>query len=368
VSEQISGFKQLLISVALVLAGAGAWYMQDAIKMSIGLSSEQHTARSGQRSSGVPVIVAPVTFASDQLQLRAVGTGRALRSVSLRTEAAGKIVELAILPGARFRTGDALLKLEDTDQRLAVEIARARLKESQRALRRAETLGDSGTTALARVQQLRTEAEIAKLELDRAEDALSDRVLRAPFDGVSGLATVEVGAWVDSDVDVASFDDRTVLLVEFDMPEALLPRIELGMPVAAVTASAPDQRLSGEIAAIDSRITASSRTTKVRVSIPNPDDRLRPGASFTVILNLPGKTYPAVPELSLQFSRGSLFVWRVKGDQAEQVEVTMQRRQAGTVLVDGPLAAGDLVVVEGTQRLERGKKIMILDTQAKPTS
>ena len=90
---------------------------------------------------------------------------------------------------------------------------------------------------------------------------------------------------------------------------------------------------------------------------------MRPGASFTVTLQLPGKTYPLVPELAVQFSRGTLHVWRIRNEKAEQVEIAMIRRQSGAVLVDGPLEAGDLVVVEGTQRLNDGAAVTVLDQE-----
>ena len=156
------------------------------------------------------------------------------------------------------------------------------------------------------------------------------------------------------------------MLVEFDLPEALLARVREDMPVTATTPSSPQNSYSGRVVALDSRIVASSRTAKARVAIENERDALRPGASFTINLELPGETYPLVPELAVQFSKGALHVWRVRDGKAERVEVAMVRRQSGSVLVDGPLQKGDLVVVEGTQRLNNGEAVTVLGAEDGP--
>lgn len=159
---------------------------------------------------------------------------------------------------------------------------------------------------------------------------------------------------------MADFHDRSALYVDVALPEALLTRLKIGAPARLTTPSAPGRVFAGRIAEIDSRIDPASRTVALRVEAPNEDDLLRPGASFSVSLDLAGERYPAAPELAIQFSRGSLFVWRVVEGVAERVEVRLVRRRAGRVLVDAPLAAGDLVVIEGAQRLSPGETVEVL--------
>lgn len=360
---QVSAWKQAAMAACLIGVAALAWQNRGRIEAILGIP-EQGGAQSVRRDVGVPVIVAPVQTAGDDLALEAVGTGRAQKSVALRSETEGKVVEMPLEAGGRYAAGDVLLRLDDSSQRLAVELAETRLAEAERVRSRFQRLEDSGTAAMARLDETRTAAEIARIELETAREALEDRVLRAPFDGVAGLSEIEVGDWVDSGVEIAGFDDRSVLLVGFDLPEALIARIRPGITVTATTPAVPGRRFEGSIAAIDSRIAADSRTARVRVAIPNPEDMLRPGASFTVRVELPGETYPVVPELALQFARGELYAWRIRDDAAERVEVRLVRRLEGEVLVEGPLEEGDLVVIEGAQRLAPGEVVTVVKTSA----
>ncbi len=355
-------WKQTLTSLLILGATAILALQSDDVRNAMGLSAEATGAATTQRSRGgaVPVIVSPVTRGENSLVFNAVGTGKAQRSIMLTTEDSGKIVSMNLAAGTRFNEGDVLLQLEDREQKLAVELAKARKAQADRVLQRFQSLRQSGNAAIAQLDEVTLAADVARIELDQAMEALENRVLRAPFTGYSGLPLVEEGARVDTETEIASFDDRETLLVEFDLPEALTSRVAPQASVAASTPSLPNETFEGRVVTIDSRITAETRTARARVAIDNSSDALRPGASFTINLSLPGKTYPMVPELAVQFSKGALHVWRIKDEQVERVTVTMVQRKDGLVLVDGPLAEGDLVVVEGTQRLSDEKPVTIV--------
>ncbi|NJM35405.1 MAG: efflux transporter periplasmic adaptor subunit, partial [Rhodomicrobium sp.] len=86
-------------------------------------------------------------------------------------------------------------------------------------------------------------------------------------------------------------------------------------------------------------------------------DVLREGMSFIVSLTLSGETFPAIPELALLWQRDGAYVWRIAGNKAENVRVGVVKRANGEILVDAPLKMGDLVAVEGTQRLREGREV-----------
>lgn len=352
-------WRQLLLAALIAGLAYFVWTNEGKVRDFFGLAAEE-VPRYNRAATATPVIAAKVGEAEDQLTYELVGTGRALRSVMLRSKGAGLVTSASFSAGAEFASGDVLMTLDDHDQRNALALAEARLAEAQRVLERQEKLVSIGASTGARVDEARTAAEIAVLEVEAARRALDDRTMRAPFDGVTGLAQVDTGDRVESDASIASFDDNSAVLVEFELPEALLSRITSGMDVSASTPSWPDRRFNGEVSAIDTRVDPESRTARVRILLPNDEGLLRPGGSFTVRLELPGETYPTVPELALQFSQGGLRVWRIEGDQVQPVDLRMVRRRAESVLVDGELVPGDTIVIEGTQRLSAGRKVQIV--------
>ena len=185
----------------------------------LGLASEG--AKGGRPTSANPVIVASVSEARDDLTFDLVGTGRANRSVMIRAKGSGAVMEANLAAGGRLQAGDIAIRLDDEAERNQLALAEARLEDAQTILERQEKLIASGVATTARVDEARTAARIAALEVEDARRALADRIVRAPFDGVSGLPMVEVGDRVEADEELASFDDMSALLVEFDLPEAL---------------------------------------------------------------------------------------------------------------------------------------------------
>lgn len=360
--KSIAVVKQIFICILVLVVAGAVWTSRDRIA---GLwptaSAENGRAETGD--GGTPVIVALAEPARDDVSFSAIGTGFAMKSVTIRAPASGLVAELNIAPGREFTEGDVLLRLDDADQRLAVNLAEARLERARSDRERFEQLQTTGAAATIRLEDAQTAYTVAAIELEQSIAELEDRVIVAPFDGISGLAAVEVGDRIALSDPVASFDDRSSLLVEFDLPEALLFRVAPGLSVTASTPALPNRDFDGRVSAVDSRLDAASRTARVRAIIENDEDLLRPGASFAVRLDLPGPEYVSVPELALQFSDGSLHVWRVSEGVAEMVEVEMIRRRAGRVIVDGPLEAKDAIVVEGTQRLRTGAPVVVLNAQ-----
>lgn len=311
----------------------------------------------GQRPAATLVLVEALSLAEDRVVLRAVGTGEALRSASLHLTVSGRVVEVLFEAEQRIANGAPLLRLDDEHERLAVRLAEIAESEARRQVKRYEKLAPSGTVSVVSMQTAQAELESASLRLDQAKAALGDRTLYAPFDGVIGLSEVDPGDRVTDETLVATLDDRSFIQVRFTVPEGYAGRLAVGDPITVRAWTIRDQELRGTISATDSRIDPVTRSLRVKARIPNPDETIRPGTSFDVRLEFTGRAYPSVREVAVLWSRDGAYLWRAVGGRAEKVFVTMIRRDRGRVLVDGPLEAGDLIVVEGVQGLRDGQPV-----------
>ena len=100
------------------------------------------------------------------------------------------------------------------------------------------------------------------------------------------------------------------------------------------------------------------RVAVARALVNNARDELRPGMSFRVTLDLPGIPYPVIPETGLQWGAQGAYIWSVVERRAHRVSVAVVQRQEGQVLVEAPdLDEGDLIVVEGIQRVREGMEV-----------
>jgi len=348
---------QIVVAAALIAGGIWVILERDAALALIGVapSSPMPAGRTAQPDQ--PVLTRDVEGSADDLKLQAVGTGSARRSVTLKADASGQIVSINFEAGSRVKAGQPLMTLADRQERLALDLAKVRLTEAQRNLERFQQLKRRGSATTVILQEAETQAEVARIARDSAATALDKRTIRAPFDGVTGIPLVTPGARVDVETDVVSLDDRSTLRVEFDLPEKYLARLAVGNPVEAQTPAFPGRVFPAEIVEIDSRVDELSRTARVRAEIANTDDLLRPGMSFVVDVFLPGELRAAVPQLAVQWGRNGAYVWRVIDGVAQPAQVQLLGRRDGLVLVEGDVVPGDVVVIEGVQRLRPGRGV-----------
>ncbi|WP_237152135.1 efflux RND transporter periplasmic adaptor subunit [Oryzibacter oryziterrae] len=305
------------------------------------------------------VITAPATDAITADRVEAIGTAEAARTVALFPRSSGMVTAVPFEAGQRVAEGDVLLKLDDDVETIAVETAKVALSDAQAKVARYDKLVANQSIATVDRDTALSDLTKAQLSLKQAELDLSRRVTHAPFSGIIGLTSVEVGDMVSASTQLATLDDRSRLKVEFRVPEAFAARVSLNETVAVTTPSQPGKSFDGTVSAVGSQIEADSRTLVVQAVIDNAADLLRPGMSFLVTLHFPGEHKVAVPAVSVQWDRDGSYVWRITDGKAERVGVTIVERNADTVLLDGPLAAGDAIVTEGLQGVKAGAAVRL---------
>jgi membrane fusion protein, multidrug efflux system len=345
----VSVGKQLVIGgLLLLIVGAAAFaYHRTAVE-------SEAAAAVGRGPDTVPVEVASAAAGTMRERIEAVGTTLARQAVDIVALSAGRVAEIDLRPGQQVEAGAVLVRLDDRMEQAAVAEASAALREAQLALERAQKLHSNNTVAQATVDELQAAFDRAAARLDATEKQLADRTVRAPFAGVVGMRRVDIGARVDNDTVLTTLDDLAELEVEFSVPEVYFGRVRRGQPVAATSAAFPGRTFEGRIATVDTRVGAVSRAFRVRAVVPNPELVLPAGMFMHVTVVLEERPAVLIPEQAVLAEGASTFVFKLQGRQAERRQVRLGQREAGAVEVLDGLAAGDLVVESGHQKLRDG--------------
>ena len=354
----MSLIKQLALVAVLCGAGIAAyrygWPLVapgDGRPVASGSAGGQEAERRRGANHAATVLVEAVELRAERTRIKAIGTARAYRSVTLHPAAAGEIAAVHFAPDQKVGKGSVLLELDSRREKLAVDLARVRVRNARQLLSRYERSAGSGAYADSTVTDARSALEEAEIALRQAEVALNDRRIVAPFDGFTGLTGIEVGDRIGTGDAITTLDDRASLLVGFSVPELFLGRIGKGHPVEVATWAARDRAIPGEIVDLGSRIDPVSRSFTARARVANAGDAYRPGMSFAVTLDVHGSSHPLVPEIAVRYGTEGAYVWVVRDGAAARVPVRIVQRQEATVLVDAALEEGEPVVVEGIQRL-----------------
>lgn len=339
------------MAIASVLAVACAFLVLTA-----GTADAQR--RGGRASAGAPAVtIAEVQVVPINERIAAVGSGRARRQVTVATRHAGVVANVMFEGGKMVEANQPLVQLHAETEQIAVETAEAQRAQAADAVERLKQLTEGVVTKVARAEA-DTALKVADAALRRAREELDRMTIRAPFAGIVGLTNLQIGDYMGAGTTIASLDDRTSILVEFTVPEAVAPMIKQGLPIRASLITRSGEFYDGKIDAVGTRIDPETRTLAVRGEIPNPTLALIPGSTFSISVSLSGKQAPQVPGLAVQWDRRGAFVWRLTSSNAvERVDIAIVSRTGDRVMVDAALKAGDKVIFEGGDQLRAGQTV-----------
>lgn len=303
------------------------------------------------------VISQTLQFEAQKLEIEAVGTAEAIRSVNIFPAAADKVVAVNFVPGQKVEEGKVLLELDARRQRTALERARIQLEDASRTLTRLEQSKQQGAVTQSVLDEASTVKALAEVVVAEAKADLDDRFVLAPFSGVVGLTDVEVGDRIGIDTMVTTIDKRDQLFVNFRAPESALSLLRNDSNVTAQPWTDRTLTLPAEIAEVDSRVSETDRTIRARALLNNENDIYRPGMSFRVRMSLDGQRYAVIPESGLSWGATGSYIWLVNDGRASKVAVEIKQRLRGKILVSGDISEGDELIVEGIQQLREGQEV-----------
>lgn len=313
----------------------------------------------GPGGAPVPVVVAEVVRAPFTDALRAVGSARANESVEITANVSDRIDRIRFEEGEMVERGQLLVEMNAAEARADLAEARANLRDDQRQLKRLEQLVATNSASRAQRDEQQARVEASEARVAALEARLDEREIRAPFAGRLGLRNVSRGARIASGTMITTLDDIQPIKLDFAVPERFLSALEPGARIEARSAAWPDERFTGRVSQISSRVDPVSRAVTIRAELPNESRQLRPGMLLMVDLVRDEREGLMVPEAALSPRGDDQYVFRVSDDQVEEVAVRIGVRRPGVVEIRSGLSAGDDVVVEGGMRLRPGREVAV---------
>ncbi|HQG31745.1 MAG TPA: efflux RND transporter periplasmic adaptor subunit [Deltaproteobacteria bacterium] len=329
----------------------------------------------------VPVVTAVAVRKTIPVQIEAVGTVEAFRTISLKSRVTESIRKILFKEGQDVKKGKLLVLLDTRAKKAALEQAEATLAKD-RALaryakeqsRRYSELIEKDYVARDQYDQVRANAESLAAVVKADEAAVENTRLEigycsiySPIDGRIGKVSVDEGNIVMADnTEIAVINQITPVEVSFAVPEKALPEIKkffskgsLGVEASIPGSDAPPEK--GELTFVDNAIDKTTGTITLKGTFANQDKRLWPGQYVDVVLNLTTESdVVVVPSESIEQGPDGKYVYVVKKDQTVEMRPVVSGRayEGFTVIADG-VREGEQVVTDGQLRLTPGAKVSI---------
>jgi multidrug efflux system membrane fusion protein len=374
------GFTGARWLVPVLLIALSAW----AYRYFAGPTEAPPPGRPGKPPPTVPVAAETAVREDFPVYLTGLGTVTALHTVTVRTRVDGEIIRVAYQEGQMVRQGDLLAEIDPRPFQVQLQQAQGQLAKDEALLKNAEIDLQRYRTLLAQdsiaAQQVVTQESLVRqyrgtVETDRAQVAnarlqLTYARVTSPITGRVGLRLVDPGNIVHAN-DAAGLVVITQIqpiAVIFTLPEdnlrAVMKRWRPGqeIPVTAYDRAGRNRLAEGGVYAVDNQVDPATGTFKLKARFANDDQALFSNQFVNVRMNLDTLAGVAVvPSAAIQHGTAGSFVYVVKEDRTVAVRPVQPGPAEGDrVAIPEGLAPGELVVVDGTDKLRDGAVVDVV--------
>lgn len=308
--------------------------------------------------------------------VRATGSLVAVQGVTVGAELGGKIVEIAFESGEKAKAGDLLVRMDVSAEEAQLRSAEAAAKLARINLKRNRNLRKNKTVSQAALDTAEANFKQANAQVDNMRAAIAKKTLRAPFAGHLGIRQVNLGQIVDTGAAVVTLQAIDPIYVDFSLPQQQFSVLAPGTGVNVTSDAAPGELFQGKIIAVNSEVDQVTRSVRVRATLDNKKELLRPGMFANVEVMLPTEQKVlAIPATAVLYAPygDTVFVIDEVEDKAsgkEQLVLRQQiirlgKTQGDFVAVTEGLKEGESIVTSGVFKL-RPKTVVVIDNTLVP--
>jgi membrane fusion protein (multidrug efflux system) len=307
----------------------------------------------------------------------AVGTITSFKGVAISNEVPGIVSAIRFESGASVKQGQILVELDSKAERAQLASIEARKELATTNVGRTRALVADNAIAKAQLDTDESTLKMSSADLQALHAQIDRKTVRAPFSGRLGIRRVNLGQYLNPGTTLTELESTDMVFVDFSLPQQRLETVSVGMPVQVTVEGLLGFSAPGKIAAIDPTVDATTRSLKLRASVPNKDEKLRPGMFAKVAVVLPEQgTVVAIPASAVvRASYGdSVFIVEdkkdesgspVKGPDGKPAKVARQQfvragesRGDFIAIVDG-VKPGQEVVSAGAFKLRNGAGVVV---------
>jgi RND family efflux transporter MFP subunit len=324
------------------------------------------------------VVTEPVAEMMLQTTIELSGEVRPWAAVTVVAEAAGRIVELWTEVGETVTAGQIVARLDDDRARARLEVARAEvaraeagLTQARRDLTRGEQLAATNDISDVDLESLHlahdtVQAQLAavKANLDLAEQALADSVVRAPFSGTVSARMVEIGSWISPGTPVIRLLDHSRVKIAGAASQRDRACLRTGLAAEIHAPALPEESFNGTIRLLGQEAEAATGTYLVELAVIDPTtpsgSRLLTGMQVSVIIAIGEHQTLAIPRQALVRTTSGDGVFIVNNGIAHFKAPELGEVHDLLVEIHSGLQPGDRIVISGQHILVDGCQVQEL--------
>lgn len=292
------------------------------------------------------------------------------QNIMIYPEFSGVLEAIYIKEGDEVKKGQRLAKIDDGGQSSQLAEMEARRELAKTRFERQERLWKENIGSEIQFLEAKTAYEQIKNSVDQMRSQLNKSVIYAPFDGKVDEIITDQGQVVSpGQTPIFRLLNLGKMYVSANVPESYVGSIKEGTE-AIVNLRALGKTFVGEVTQVSSNISEKNRNFRVRVSIPDSIDFVKPNLIATLRLNdYEAQDAIVIPENILQenaLGESFTFALDMENDsigKADLRELKLGKHYQGEIEILSGLQASDIVITEGARTVKKDDKVRVLNFQ-----
>lgn len=302
------------------------------------------------------------------------GKAKASQEVNLSFNVGGTLIAFPIKIGDKVKKGELIAKLDPREFDAKLNSAKAEVTRDQQNYLRAKSLVGKGHISKADYDLLKAKVAVSQANMDLAEKALTDSVIKAPFDGQIADSYVENYQTVSKQQAIARLLDISQIEMVIQIPENLISLVPRVKEITVQFDSFPNHPIPAQIKEVSHEASPDTRTYPLTLVMHQPKDiEILPGMAGKVkgkvdqANNTKDKLTIPASALMTKGEDNKSYVWVIdmNAHQVHKREVTIGELTTDGVSIISGLHADEWVVTAGVNSLEDGDEVSILKPREK---
>jgi RND family efflux transporter MFP subunit len=278
-------------------------------------------------------------------------------SVDISFKYGGTLVQLGVKEGSRVMKGQVLARVSSPSMESTKRSAIATLEQAQDAYDRLKKVHDKGSLPEIKWREMEANLDKAQAAVDLANAMLQENLVTAPFDGTVASLNAVLGESIAPLKPIMRLISKEGLVVKISVPENEIAKVQVGDEAQILIPALGDRRCSGHILEKNPTASLLTHSYPVKVLVDSPDEAFAPGMIAKVVLKSDIGKGIILPANAILIHKEGKFVWVAENGCATRRPIAVSGYSGNGVVVGEGLKTGDIVIVEGYQKISEGMKV-----------
>src|SRR3989338_6491050 len=330
-----------------------------------------------EKEEALPLLVARGPTEGVGVEMRGGAPLEAYDRLEVRNTFGAKVEAVYVDEGAAVNPGDTLLKFNQEENGMKLEVARNELREAEAGIEASnarlgetnrnpgengeEPVGPSAESLEKQITYLEAKADRARSEIALLDALDRKETITSPMSGIVRRKRVTTGALLAAEDILMEVVQINPIKLKIQLPQEMLAILNVGSEIFFNIPSLRIKKTLARISYVSPEVNPQTGLVEAVCILPNDDGVFKDGLAGEIEIPTDEKTtILMIPEQAIFYESEKSFVYRIVNQIAKKTSIVTGQQTKGDVQIQSGLKEGDIVAIQFPEKLKDGSMVELL--------